>query len=145
MKLVYINPNPSGAYSPIQEGKFSAVPEDMAVWPDTLDAAAFYAYNGFVTLTVEQVEAVVGQQEVTVPPETEGGEPTVETQDVTVMIPTVTGYAPNTEAWEAWKASLPEETEPVAEPTAQDDTDAMLVDHEYRITLLELGVTADDI
>lgn len=27
------------------------------------------------------------------------------------------------------------------EPTAQDDTDAMLVDHEYRITLLELGVT----
>ena len=24
------------------------------------------------------------------------------------------------------------------EPTAQDDTDAMLVDHEYRLTLLEL-------
>ena len=29
--------------------------------------------------------------------------------------------------------------EPIEEePTAQDDTDAMLVDHEYRITLLEL-------
>lgn len=27
------------------------------------------------------------------------------------------------------------------EPTAQDDTDAMLVDHEYRLTLLELGLT----
>lgn len=26
------------------------------------------------------------------------------------------------------------------EPTPQEDTDAMLVDHEYRITLLELGV-----
>ena len=26
-------------------------------------------------------------------------------------------------------------------PTAQDDTDAMMVDHEYRLTLLELGVT----
>lgn len=26
-------------------------------------------------------------------------------------------------------------------PTAQDDIDAMLVDHEYRITLLELGIT----
>ena len=26
-------------------------------------------------------------------------------------------------------------------PSAQDDTDAMLVDHEYRITLLELGLT----
>ena len=29
----------------------------------------------------------------------------------------------------------------VAEPTAQEDNDAMLVDHEYRITLLELGIT----
>lgn len=26
------------------------------------------------------------------------------------------------------------------EPTPQDDTDAMMIDHEYRITLLELGV-----
>ena len=26
------------------------------------------------------------------------------------------------------------------EPTAQDDTDAMMVDHEYRLTLLELGI-----
>lgn len=26
-------------------------------------------------------------------------------------------------------------------PTAQDDTDAMMVDHEYRLTLLELGLT----
>lgn len=35
--------------------------------------------------------------------------------------------------------STPETVEP--EPTAQDDTDSMLVDHEYRITLLELGLT----
>lgn len=27
------------------------------------------------------------------------------------------------------------------EPTAQEDMEAMLVDHEYRLTLLELGVT----
>ena len=27
------------------------------------------------------------------------------------------------------------------EPSAQDDTDAMLIDHEYRLTLLELGLT----
>lgn len=26
-------------------------------------------------------------------------------------------------------------------PTAQDDTDAMLIDHEYRLTMLELGIT----
>ncbi len=26
-------------------------------------------------------------------------------------------------------------------PTPQEDTDALMVDHEYRLTLLELGVT----
>ena len=31
--------------------------------------------------------------------------------------------------------------EEVMEPTAQDDTDAMLIDHEYRLTLLELGIS----
>jgi hypothetical protein len=34
-----------------------------------------------------------------------------------------------------------EEPETGGEKTAQDDTDAMLIDHEYRLTLLELGVT----
>lgn len=33
--------------------------------------------------------------------------------------------------------------EPEPQPTAQEDNDAMLVDHEYRLTLLELGVTSD--
>lgn len=33
-----------------------------------------------------------------------------------------------------------EMNEPAVEPTAQDDTDAMLIDHEYRLTLLELGL-----
>lgn len=28
-------------------------------------------------------------------------------------------------------------------PTAQDDDDALLIDHEYRLTLLELGVTGE--
>ena len=31
--------------------------------------------------------------------------------------------------------------EETVEATAQADTDAMLIDHEYRLTLLELGVT----
>lgn len=35
---------------------------------------------------------------------------------------------------------LPEPKQPEREPTAQDDTDAMLVDHEYRLTMLELGL-----
>lgn len=29
---------------------------------------------------------------------------------------------------------------PIPAPTAQEDADALLVDHEYRLTLLELGV-----
>lgn len=30
---------------------------------------------------------------------------------------------------------------PAAEPTAEEDALSMIVDHEYRLTLLELGVT----
>lgn len=39
------------------------------------------------------------------------------------------------------EGTLPEVVEQEIAPTAQDDTDAMLVDHEYRLTLLELGLT----
>lgn len=60
---------------------------------------------------------------------------------LTITDNAVTAIESNTEAWEAWKAEQPEPVEP--EPTPQEDTDAMLVDHEYRITLLELGVTND--
>ena len=35
---------------------------------------------------------------------------------------------------------LPELEYTAPEPTAQDDTDSLLIDHEYRITLLELGL-----
>lgn len=51
----------------------------------------------------------------------------------------LTSYAANADAWNAWKASLPPEPEPAADPNA--DRDTMIVDHEYRLTLLELGVT----
>ena len=44
-------------------------------------------------------------------------------------VPTVTKWIPG---------EMPEPLKP--EPTEQDDVDAMLVDHEYRLTLLELGV-----
>ena len=45
-------------------------------------------------------------------------------------IPTVIKWIPGV---------IPEPEKP--EPSAQDDVDAMLIDHEYRLTLLELGVT----
>lgn len=55
---------------------------------------------------------------------------------------TVTAVEPNLTAWEAWKASQPAEQ---VEPSEAEDTAAMLVDHEYRLTLLELGLTAETV
>lgn len=46
--------------------------------------------------------------------------------------PTVTAWVPGV---------LPEPAPVADEPSPQDDTDAMLIDHEYRLTLLELGLT----
>lgn len=49
------------------------------------------------------------------------------------------------EAWDEYEDILrfvpytAEELEALAQPTAQDDADAMLVDHELRLTLLELA------
>ena len=49
----------------------------------------------------------------------------------------VTAFTPDVEAWERWQAEHPA---PEPQPTAEEDRDAMLVDLEYRLTLLELGV-----
>ena len=55
--------------------------------------------------------------------------------DITVEeidgVPTVTSWVP---------VEIPEIPDPEEEPTVQDDTDTMLIDHEYRLTLLELEV-----
>lgn len=110
MYLFFLKQNADGGYAPPQKCDFRAVPEGMAVWPEELGQEDFIACSGFVTPTVEDIDGV----------------------------PTVTGYTPNVEAWEAWKASLPPAAAPA--PDAQADIDAMLVDHEYRLTLLELGL-----
>lgn len=55
--------------------------------------------------------------------------------DLTIECGKLTGITPG---------AIPEpEPAPEPEPTAQEDNDAMLVDHEYRLTLMELGVTSD--
>lgn len=92
VKTVYEN----GGYPPIQSWDRPSIPEGYAVWPDDLDTADYYAYNGFVTLTVEPVDGV----------------------------DTVTKYEPNVEAWEAWKANLPQEPEP--EPTDTEVLNTLL-------------------
>ena len=55
---------------------------------------------------------------------------------LTVENGTVTAVTPNIEAWEAWKASLPAETDP--EPTAEEITLDLLAEHEERLCMLEL-------
>lgn len=57
--------------------------------------------------------------------------------ELTIEDGIVTAFTPVPAAWEAWKASLPTEPEPTPDPSA--DRDELLVDHEYRLTLLELG------
>ena len=107
MNIIRKEPNGSGAYPAPQSWGSITPPTGYAIIPDTVNMSIFYAYNGFVFLTIE-------------------GD-------------TVTGYTPNVDAWEEWKASLPDPTE--EEPSEEEDTSAMLIDHEYRLTLLELGLS----
>ena len=92
MNIIANHPFDNGAYPSIQSWDRNTPPSGYCLWPDDLDTTDFYAYNGFVTLTVEQVDGV----------------------------DTVTKYEPNVEAWEAWKATLPPdppEPEPSGDPT----------------------------
>lgn len=59
--------------------------------------------------------------------------------DIAVDDGKVTEMTVNQEALDAYVAAHPPKAE--KEPSVQDDIDAMLVDQEYRITMLELGIT----
>lgn len=62
----------------------------LAVWPEDLDTTEFYAYNGFVILSIEEIDGVK----------------------------TVVSYTPDVEAWEEWKKNNPDEPfEPVEDVT----------------------------
>lgn len=52
---------------------------------------------------------------------------------------TVVAMTINQEAYDAYVARNPEPSDP--EPSEEDDTASMLIDHEYRLTLLELGLS----
>lgn len=89
MKYIRSTPNPSGAYPAPQSNPFpGAIPLTEE------QAATVLQYNGFVTITSQE-------------------EPIVD--DFTRTVYTV---EPDLEAWEAWKASLPPEPEPV--PTLEE-------------------------
>ena len=171
MNIIRKTVSENGACGQIQSWGVDSPPDGYAEFPGSLDTAAFYAHNGFVTLTIEPVEHIrkvrkvvpvqkfeavakkrmvpktvlneYGEEEIIEVPEIYyENEPYWENEvqivDEPYFIDTVTAYEPNVEAWEAWKASLPEPEEP--EPTEEEDTSAMLIDHEYRLTMLELGL-----
>lgn len=99
MKIIRMRPNESGAYSPIQEGNSSSIPEGMALWPEGLSTGTFYAYKGFVFLSFGETEA--GHY--------------------------VTDCVGNDELFEAWEAEHPEtepEPEPEEEMSVWDELDA---------------------
>ena len=60
--------------------------------------------------------------------------PGVEAQDAWDEFETVQRYVPYTEE------ELAAMEEAHNKPTQQDDVDAMMIDHEYRLTILELGL-----
>lgn len=85
MKIIRMTANPSGAWPPIQEGAFDAIPEGHALVPDSLDLAAFYAAVGFVVPAFSEVE---------------------ETDEMPSHM-AMTGYTVAQEALDAWIASHP--------------------------------------
>lgn len=112
MKYLTQAPNPSGAYPAPQSNPFPG-----AIPLTDEQAQMVVDYNGFVTITSSEEEYEEG------------------------FFRTVYTVEPNTEAWEAWKESLPPEPEPEPEPTAEDVTLDMLADHEERLCMLELTTT----
>jgi len=56
MKLIRMTPNPSGAYSNIQDG-MTTIPEGCALVPESLDLSGFYACKGFIIPVFEEIEA----------------------------------------------------------------------------------------
>ena len=110
MYIIKKNPYENGSRPPIQTWQHKTLPEGYAVCPDEF-YLVFYSTTPAGFVNIELDDDVVTAMEV------------------------------NQEALDAYIASLPEpEPAPEPEPTTQDETDAILVDHEYRITLLELGV-----
>ena len=138
MNIICKEPFENGAYPAPQTWDILNIPEDYAPIADCVDMTDFFEHNGFVTLTIEPVqhgemvermtpvektreveETFIneqGEEEARIVSETYWEEELV-TVDETYTIDTVTGYTPNVEAWEAWKASLPEPA-PEPEPPA---------------------------
>lgn len=142
MLIISIEQNSSGQHHfESQSHRTECWRDGYAVVPPELEETVVRCL-GYCDITTQErtrTREVVVLREVTRTRETDNGTekyieiaPVIEQQEITELIVTnvVEGTPP---------APVPESV--ASQPTAQDDTDAMLVDHEYRMTLLELGVT----
>ena len=116
MKIVKIAPLENGAHSNLDGDHITSIPYGWAMIPDN-----FLIPESFPFVDIEAEE-----QEHTHEIETDDGK----RKPVSIKMMTVIGMKPR---------PIPEEPEP--EPTADEDTSAMLIDHEFRLTMLELGLT----
>lgn len=97
MHIINTTPHVDGGFNVIQswDEKYP-VPAGFAVVPETVDTTTYYEHNGFVFLSTTIIDGVE----------------------------TVTGFTPNVESWEAWKATQPVEPTKV-EPTMEERMTAM--------------------
>ena len=114
IRIIKIEAGENGSHAYQSIDRLTTLPKGWAIIPTVKEV---HKTSTGKTVKVEKVMAT---------PNLPYGDITVE---VICGVPTVTSWTPR---------EIPEM--PEAEPTAQDDTDTMLVDHEYRLTLLELGV-----
>lgn len=145
MHIICLTPLAEGIYNDHCTDSISSPPEGWAYIPEDFPLPATFPRLG--SLRAEELtytrEVEVGK-EVTKTREVPGWDmdgnlTTVEEEYTEVEMVTETREYTMMTVTEMTEGTLPEPVEP--EPTEEDDTSAMLVDHEYRLTLLELGLT----
>ena len=119
MWIVEMKANPDGSHNDNRADHITEVPVGWAMIPDD-----FHIPSTFPFVSVE-AEEITYTRKVDV----EGEDGEIITEYVPYSIMTVTAMT------EGVVPPAPERT-----PTAEEDTAAMLVDHEFRLTLLELGL-----
>lgn len=108
-----------------QEGTFETIPDGYALVPEGLETPNF----PFGDIEVKDEDIIKTEIELI--------------DDKEQEVQKVIGTRKVVTKWIAKNTNLlpfPEFEDTISETSAQDDTDAMLIDHEYRLTLLELGV-----
>lgn len=146
MYIIKKEPNPDGSRPPMQSWDGVTAPEGYALCPDNFHDI-FYSTSpsGFVHVVTE--EQVVNQIAGTVTEEVrdENGEIKEVEKTVITDITTdvVVSMAVNQTAIDAYIAAHPEPEPVEPEPSVQDALIAQTVDIEYRLALLESGLTEE--